>query len=111
MITIVNTTGRTLQDHNNLIVNSFPFFKEVMVTITPEQVKDAFKEITVSVIIVKDRALAIKAHVDNPDADIYVLAKNSYCVTLAFKGLNGIKEEVEQVSAYSLCPSEMINFK
>lgn len=111
MITLINTTGRSLQDTTSLIVNSFPFFKEVMVEVTPAMVKDAFKGMSASVIVVKDRALAIKAHVDNPDADIYVLAKNSYCVTLAFKGLNGIKEEVEQVSAYSLCPSEMINFK
>lgn len=111
MITIVNTTGRPLLDMSTLIIHNFPFFKEVMVEVKPADIKDAFKEMSASVILVKDKVIAAKAHVDNPSADIYILAKGTYCVTLAFKGLDGIKEEVEQVSAYSLCPSEMINFK
>lgn len=110
MITIVNTTERPLLDMSTLIIHNFPFFKEVMVEVKPTMIKDVFKEMNATVIVVKDKVVAAKAHIDNPSADIYILAKGTYCVTLAFKGTNGIKEEVEQVQTYSVCPSEMINF-
>lgn len=111
MITIVNTTNRPLMDNKELIIHNFPFFKEVALDITPITIRTAFKELKVAVIIVKDNMVATKAHVDNPAADIYVLAKNTQCVTLVFKGTNGIQQEVESVEVYSICPSEMINFK
>lgn len=111
MITIVNTTNRPLMDDKELIIHNFPFFKEVMIDINPISIRTTFKEFTVAVIIVKDNMIAAKARVDNPAADIYVLAKNTQCVTLVFKGTNGIQQEVESVEAYSVCPSEMINFK
>lgn len=79
--------------------------------INPTSIRTAFKELTVAVIIVKDNMIAAKAHVDNPAADIYVLAKDTQYVTLAFKGTIGIVKEVEKVGEYVMCPSEMINFK
>lgn len=110
MITIVNTTERPLLGTSNLIIHNFPFFKENMMVVTPAMVKDVFKDMSATVIVVKDRMVATKAHMDNPAADIYILAKGTHCVTLAFKGTNGIKEEVGKVETYTMCPSEMINF-
>ena len=109
MITVYNTTDRSLLDLHKLIVHNIPFFKEVMLTVTSLMVKDIFKTLDkADVIIVKDAMIAAKAHVDNPSATIYILAKNTHCVTLAFKGN---KEEVKVVKeGYYLCPSEMIDF-
>lgn len=111
MITVINTTDRPLLDNSSLIIHNFPFFKETMMVVTPTMVKDVFKGMNATVIVVKDHMVAAKAHMDNKAADIYVLAKNTHCVTLVHKGTNGIETSVEKVEEYVMCPSEMINFK
>ena len=110
MITIFNTTGRSLLSHTNLVIHNFPFFKEELTTISNDQVKDAFKETTATVIVVKD--VVVGARADNPNADIYVLTKDTHCVTLLVKGVNGIKETTTVTTEdYVMCSSEMITWK
>ena len=115
MITILNTTGRSLLSHTNLVIHNFPFFKEELTTISNDQVKHMFKETTATVIVVKDVVVGARAHADNPNADVYVLTKDTHCVTLLVKGLNGIKETTTATTAttedYVMCSSEMINWK
>lgn len=111
MIKLVNTTGRNLFLSKELVIHNFPMFKENMVEVNTTNIKDVFKSIDATVILVKDHMVAAKAHVDNKSADIYVLEKDKFCVTLAFKGTNGIQEEVMEVEAFNMCPSEMIDFK
>lgn len=112
MITIINTTNRSVMNTqtSSLVIHNFPFFKETLMDVTPSMVKEVFKGMKATVIIVKDNIVATRAHTDNPDADIYVLAKGTHCVTLAFKGTNGIVQQVEETTVYNMCPSEMINF-
>lgn len=111
MNTVINTTNRSLNDNKELIVHNFGFFKEVMISLTNTQVSSAFKGMNATVIVVKDKAIAVRAHMDNPKADIYVLSRNTQCVTLAFKGTEGISTITETTEEYVLCSSEMINWK
>ncbi len=112
MITIFNTTGRSLLSHTNLVIHNFPFFKEELITLSNDQVKHVFKETTATVIVVKDVVVGARAHADNPNADIYVLTKDTHCVTLLVKGVNGIKETTTVTTEdYVMCSSEMITWK
>ena len=111
MITLTNATGRSLFMSKELVIHNFPMFKENMVEVTLATMKDAFKSMNATVILVKDYMVAAKAHIDNPAADIYVLEKNKFCVTCAFKGTNGIKEDNLETEVFLLCPSEMITWK
>ena len=109
MITIFNTTGRSLLSHTNLVIHNFPFFKEELITLSNDQVKHVFKETTATVIVVKDVVVGARAHADNPNADIYVLTKDTHCVTLL---VNGIKETTTVTTEdYVMCSSEMITWK
>lgn len=113
MITVFNTTGRPLHSYkSDMIVHNLPFFKEELRTITKDDVKDVFKGTTATVIVVNSKAIAVRAHVDNPNADIYLLVPTKHCLTLEFKGTNGIKETTtEVIEDHVMCSSEMINWK
>lgn len=111
MIKLINTTGRNLFMSETLIIHTFPIFKEEMVEVNLSNIKDVFKNMDATVILVKDKVIAVKAHVDNPRADIYILGNNKHCVSLAFKGTNGIVEDSIKVEPYIACVTETIDFK